>query len=106
DFDVDGITSTVILSEAISDLGGKALPYIPNREREGYGVNLRAIESLADRRVDVLVTCDCGTTSLREIEHARSLGLEVIVIDRHAVPEVMPPAAALVNPRLPEARCP
>lgn len=104
DFDVDGITSTAILSETITDLGGKALPYIPQREREGYGLNLRAIESLADRGVEVLVTCDCGTTSLREITHARELGLEVIVIDHHSVPDVMPPTAALVNPKLPESR--
>jgi single-stranded-DNA-specific exonuclease len=101
DFDVDGITSTTILTETIRDLGGKALPYIPNREREGYGLNVRAIESLADRGVEVLVTCDCGSTSVVEIERARELGMEVVVVDHHVVPTVIPPAQALLNPKMP-----
>ncbi len=100
DFDVDGITSTAILTEALRDLGGNVLPYIPHREREGYGLNLRAIESLADRGVNVLVTCDCGTSSLPEVDHARSLGLEVIVVDHHLPPPTLPAATALVNPKL------
>src|SRR5688500_5038137 len=100
DFDVDGITSTAILTDTIRDLGGKALPYIPHREREGYGLNLRAIESLADRGAGVLVACDCGTTSVREIEHARGLGLEVVVVDHHLPPELLPDASAMVNPKM------
>ena len=74
DFDVDGITSTAILTETLRDLGGEAMPYIPHREREGYGLNVRAIDSLADRGVEVLVTCDCGTTANPEVEHARRPG--------------------------------
>lgn len=101
DFDVDGITATTILTETIRDLGGNALPYIPNREREGYGLNLRAVESLADRGVDVLVTCDCGSTSIGEIERARELGMEVVVVDHHVVPTVMPDASAMLNPKMP-----
>ncbi len=101
DFDVDGITSTTILTQTIRDLGGKALPYIPHREREGYGLNLRAIDTLADRGVEVLVTCDCGTTSVVEIEHARAHGMEVVVVDHHIPPELMPDASAMVNPKMP-----
>jgi single-stranded-DNA-specific exonuclease len=101
DFDVDGITSTTILTETIRDLGGKALPYIPNREREGYGLNVRAIDSLADRGVEVLVTCDCGSTSVVEIERAREQGMEVVVMDHHVVPTIIPPAQALLNPKMP-----
>jgi single-stranded-DNA-specific exonuclease len=101
DFDVDGITSTAILTEALRDLGGDAMPYIPHREREGYGLNLRAIDSLADRGVGVLVTCDCGTTSIAEVEHARSLGMEVIVVDHHLPPSALPDTSALINPKLP-----
>jgi single-stranded-DNA-specific exonuclease len=100
DFDVDGITSTAILTDTLRDLGGEVMPYIPNREREGYGLNLRAIDSLADRGVEVLVTCDCGTSSLAEVEHARSLGLEVIVVDHHLPPPALPEASAFVNPKL------
>jgi single-stranded-DNA-specific exonuclease len=104
DFDVDGISSTAILTEALRDLGVIVLPYIPNREREGYGLNLRAIDSLADRGVELLVTCDCGTTSVAEVEHARTLGIEVIVVDHHVPPVQLPDAGALVNPKLPDAR--
>lgn len=104
DFDVDGITSTAILTETVRDLGGQAQPYIPHREREGYGLNLRAIDSLADRGVGVLVTCDCGTTSIEEIEHARALDMEVVVVDHHLPPATLPDASALVNPKLPDGR--
>jgi single-stranded-DNA-specific exonuclease len=100
DFDVDGVTSTAILTEALRDLGGRVLPYIPHREREGYGLNLRAIDSLADRGVNLLVTCDCGTTSNIEIERAREHGIEVVVVDHHVPPSLLPDANALVNPKL------
>ena len=104
DFDVDGITSTAILTESLRDLGGEVLPYIPHREREGYGLNLRAIDSLGDRGVEVLVTCDCGTTSVDEVERARSLGIEAIVVDHHLPPSSLPDTSALINPKLPDGR--
>jgi single-stranded-DNA-specific exonuclease len=100
DFDVDGITSTAILTETLRDLRGEVTPYIPHREREGYGLNVRAIDSLADRGVEVLVTCDCGTTANPEVEHARSLGMEVVVVDHHIPPALLPQTSALLNPKL------
>lgn len=100
DFDVDGVSSTAILTETLRDLGGQVLPYIPNREREGYGLNLRAVDSLADRGVEVLVTCDCGTSSIIEIEHARRIGLDVVVVDHHLPPAALPETSAMVNPKL------
>ena len=101
DFDVDGITSTAILTETLRDLGGEVTPYIPHRGREGYGLNIRAIDSLADRGVEVLVTCDCGTTANSEVEHARGLGMEVVVVDHHIPPALLPETNALLNPKLP-----
>lgn len=101
DFDVDGITSTAILTETLQALDGNVTPYIPHREREGYGLNKRAIESLADRGTEVLVTCDCGTTANPEIEHARGLGMEVVVVDHHVPPSELPETSALLNPKLP-----
>jgi single-stranded-DNA-specific exonuclease len=103
DFDVDGITSTAILTETLRDLGGEAMPYIPHREREGYGLNVRAIDSLADRGVEILVTCDCGTTANPEVEHARGLGMEVVVVDHHIPPALLPETSALLNPKLRES---
>jgi single-stranded-DNA-specific exonuclease len=106
DFDVDGMTSTSTLTEAMNDLGGVALPYIPNREREGYGLNVGAIEHIAASGAKVLVTCDCGTTNVTEIARARELGVDVLVFDHHATPAQLPPATALVNPKLPESTYP
>jgi single-stranded-DNA-specific exonuclease len=106
DFDVDGITSTATLTEAINDLGGCARPYIPNRQREGYGLNVAAVEALAARGTRVLVTCDCGTTNVDEVARARELHVDVIVVDHHAPPARLPAANALINPKLPSSNYP
>ncbi len=100
DFDVDGVTSTTILTEGLRELGAKPLPYIPDRFSEGYGPNVGAVRQLADRGASVLVTADCGTSSVVEVAEANSLGMEVIIIDHHTVPEELPAALALVNPKL------
>jgi len=100
DFDVDGVTSTTILTEGLSDLGAAPLPYIPDRFTEGYGPNVEAVKLLRSRGASVLVTADCGTSALREVAVANELGMDVIVIDHHTVPEELPDALALVNPKL------
>src|SRR5205814_7322614 len=100
DFDVDGITATATLTEALAALGARARPYIPHREREGYGLNAAAIDTLARDGFRVLVTCDCGTSSVSEVQRARDLGLDVIVVDHHLPPPLLPDAAALLNPKL------
>jgi single-stranded-DNA-specific exonuclease len=99
DFDVDGVTASAILIEAISALGGKVSPYIPDRFAEGYGVNCRAIELLAERGVTLIITADCGTSSIEEIRLARELGMDTVIIDHHTVPPVLPAAVAVVNPK-------
>ena len=101
DFDVDGMTSTAILTETLRDLGADVLPYIPSREREGYGLNLQAMDYLADRGIQLLITCDCGTSNLAEAARARELGLDVIIVDHHLPPHALPDANALINARLP-----
>ncbi len=105
DFDVDGITSTATLVETLNDLGARAFPYLPHREREGYGLNLGAVETIAARGARILVTCDCGTSNPEEVARARVLGVEVIVVDHHSIP-VRLPEATLVNPKLPQSRYP
>jgi single-stranded-DNA-specific exonuclease len=100
DFDVDGVTSTTILTEGLRDLGADPLPYIPHRFTEGYGPNAAAIRGFAEQGATVLVTADCGTSSVDEIDVANELGLDVLVIDHHTVPERLPAALALVNPKL------
>ena len=99
DFDVDGVTATAILIEAITEIGGRVIPYIPDRFGEGYGVNSAAITSLAGQGVSLIITADCGTSSVVEIELARTLGVDTIIVDHHTVPPVLPPAVAIVNPK-------
>ncbi|MEJ5221032.1 MAG: single-stranded-DNA-specific exonuclease RecJ [Tepidiforma sp.] len=99
DFDVDGVTSIAILREGLGPLGARTLPYIPDRFTEGYGLNFGAIRSLAAAGATLLVTADCGISSVAEVAYANELGLDVIILDHHTVPEVLPDALAAVNPK-------
>jgi len=104
DFDVDGVTAAALLSEALGELGARVITYIPNRFSEGYGLNVGAITSLGERGASLLLAADCGTSSVEEVEHARRLGMDVIILDHHTIPPELPPAVAVVNPKLlPEA---
>jgi single-stranded-DNA-specific exonuclease len=104
DFDVDGVTAAALLAEALAELGARVTTYIPNRFGEGYGLNVGAITSLRERGASLLLAADCGTSSVAEVEHARRLGMDAIILDHHAIPPELPPAVALVNPKLlPEA---
>lgn len=101
DYDVDGVTSTTLLTTFLKQCGLTVRTYIPHRLGEGYGLNRAAIERLAAEGTRLLVTLDCGITSHAEIALANELGLDVVVVDHHAVPEVMPPAVAVLNPLQP-----
>lgn len=101
DYDVDGVCSTALLATFLGEVGLEVGTYIPHRLGEGYGLNRPAIERLAAEGTRLLVTLDCGITSHAEIARANELGLAVIVVDHHAVPEVMPPAVAVLNPLQP-----
>ena len=99
DFDVDGVTSVAILTLGLRPLGAVTVPYIPDRFREGYGLNKAAIATLREAGAGLLVTADCGISSVDEVVFANSLGLDVIILDHHTVPEELPPALAAVNPK-------
>jgi single-stranded-DNA-specific exonuclease len=104
DFDVDGVTAAALLAQALTELGARVITYIPNRFGEGYGLNVGAITTLRQRGASLLLAADCGTSSVGEVEHARRLGMDVIIMDHHAIPPELPPAVALVNAKLlPEA---
>ena len=100
DFDVDGVTAAALLTQGLKALEGRVLVHIPDRFREGYGLNTDAIDRLRAQGADLLLAADCGTSSVAEVEHARALGMDVIILDHHALPEQLPPAQALVNPKL------
>ena len=97
DYDVDGATSAAVLARFLRHGGIDPLIHIPDRIFEGYGPNLEAVRALAERGARLLVTVDCGTTSIAPLAEARRLGLDVIVIDHHLADESLPPAL-VVNP--------
>jgi single-stranded-DNA-specific exonuclease len=98
DYDVDGATSTALLASFLRIAGVDPLIHIPDRIFEGYGPNIDAIGSLAQRGARLLVTVDCGTTSMEPLAEAKRLGLDTIIIDHHQADENLPAAVAVVNP--------
>jgi len=100
DYDVDGVTGTAILIHTLRFLGINADYYIPHRYGEGYSLSIEAIEKLAAEGANVILTVDCGISNVKEIKRANELGLEVVVTDHHNIPEQLPEAFALVNPKL------
>lgn len=99
DYDVDGVTATVMMVEALRALGAKVTRYIPNRFEEGYGLNEGAIKELADSGVKVILTVDCGIRSPREAEFARSMGVDLIISDHHHPKDELPDAFAVICPK-------
>ncbi len=102
DYDVDGATSAALLTRFLKSAGVEPRIYIPDRQAEGYGPNLPALRRLAAEGVAVVVTLDCGTTAFEALDGAKSLGLELVVVDHHSTAGALPPARALVNPNRPD----
>ena len=101
DFDVDGISGTAILTETLSRLGARVIPYLPDPVSEGHGVSADAIRRLAAQGVSLVVTVDCGVSDVEEVALAARAGVETIITDHHVPPPLQPDAVAIVNPRLP-----
>jgi single-stranded-DNA-specific exonuclease len=99
DYDVDGITSTVILRRALEMLGGQVVHFIPERMRDGYGLQASAVERLHADGVRVIVSVDCGIRSDEAARRARALGVDLIITDHHEPEATLPPALAIVNPK-------
>ena len=98
DYDVDGATSAALLARFLRHAGIEPLIHIPDRLFEGYGPNVEAVRALAARGATLLVTVDCGTTSIGPLADAAARGVDVVVIDHHQADEALPPAVAIVNP--------
>lgn len=99
DFDADGITGTVLLSEGISRMGGRVVHYIPHRQDEGHGLNFSALKSLREMGVSLVVTVDCGIGGFSEVEQGQKLGMDIIITDHHEAPDHPPPALAAIDPK-------
>lgn len=100
DYDVDGVTATALLVEALQKLGAQVRGYIPNRFDEGYGLNKDALDALKADGVKLVITVDCGIRSPDEALHARTVGLDLIISDHHHPGgDNLPPAFAVINPK-------
>ncbi|MCE1254651.1 MAG: single-stranded-DNA-specific exonuclease RecJ [Anaerolineae bacterium] len=99
DYDVDGVTATALLVQILREYGAEARGYIPNRFDEGYGLNIEAIDFLAANGISLVITVDCGIRSPNEAEHARAIGLDLIISDHHEPKEVVPHAVAVICPK-------
>ena len=98
DYDADGVCGTAILSETLKALGADPDIYIPDRNKEGYGLNLEAVKEVAAKKTNLIITIDCGITDFEEIKLANKLGMDVVVVDHHKVHDKIPTAVAIVNP--------
>jgi len=99
DYDADGVCGTAILSEILNSLGTNPGIFIPNRNKEGYGLNLNAVKKAAANGTNLIITIDCGVTDFEEIKLANKLKMEVIIFDHHEMQEKIPPALVIVDPR-------
>jgi len=106
DYDVDGISGTALLVEALAACGGDAAYHIPLRLRDGYGLSAEAIQDAAEEGVRVIVSVDCGVSAHVEADLARRLGIDLIITDHHQPPNTLPGAIAIINPQRRDAMFP
>jgi single-stranded-DNA-specific exonuclease len=106
DYDVDGVTSTAVLLLFLRQVGLPVEYYIPSRQKEGYGLSETVVREIAERGIGLLITVDCGISDVAAITVAREVGLDVIVIDHHQIPAVLPAAVAILNPRQSDCQFP
>ncbi|MCK8617231.1 single-stranded-DNA-specific exonuclease RecJ [Fructobacillus sp. M158] len=107
DYDVDGLTSTTIMTEALLSLGADVHPYVPNRFTDGYGPNQATYARLIDETgATLIITVDNGVSGKAAIDWAKGQGVDVVVTDHHALPDELPDAVAVIHPRHPEGHYP
>ena len=99
DYDVDGITSVTVMKRFLNTLGIDVMFYLPNRLKEGYGINKEALDKIKNEGVSLVISVDCGITAIDEVEYAKKIGLDICITDHHEVGEIIPDAIAVVNPK-------
>lgn len=102
DYDADGVSAATILINTLKKLGGKNITvFIPHREIDGYGLNENTVEYFKEKKIDLIITCDCGVSNFKEIELVKKYGMQIVVTDHHVVPENIPPADAIIHHLMP-----
>ena len=99
DYDADGVCGATILTEILKIYKIKPEIYIPDRNLEGYGLNIDAVKEISKKGVSLIITIDCGITDFEEIRLANELSMDVIVVDHHEIPKKIPLAFAIINPK-------
>lgn len=101
DYDADGVSASVILTTTLRMLGATVSVFLPHRETDGYGLNMKTVDKLAADGTDIIITCDCGISNVQEIAHAADLGIDVIITDHHQEPVILPERAyAIIHPKI------
>jgi len=98
DYDVDGVSGATILYRGLQKAGAEVSVRLPHREKDGYGLNTKAIDESAELDVKLLLTVDCGISNIAEVAHANQKGVDIIITDHHAIPAELPKAHAILNP--------
>ncbi|MDD3498136.1 MAG: single-stranded-DNA-specific exonuclease RecJ [Candidatus Moranbacteria bacterium] len=106
DYDADGITSALIAKKSLEEAGFETFVYIPHKEKEGYGLNRKAMEKFLEKGVRLVVTTDCGIANKKEIEDMTGRGVDFIVTDHHHIPPEIPDAIAIINPKMKDSGYP
>jgi single-stranded-DNA-specific exonuclease len=104
DFDADGITGTALLAQGLKALGGRVIPYIPHRLREGHGLNSTALNELQRQGISLVITVDCGITGILQAKKAKREGLDIIITDHHTPLNELPQAIAVIDPKRADSR--
>ncbi len=106
DYDVDGITSVALLYLFLKDMGGVVRYYIPDRQNEGYGISLAGVEEAIKWKANLIISVDCGVTSVEEVKAAKEAGIDIIISDHHEPGEILPGALAVIDPKRPDCNYP
>jgi single-stranded-DNA-specific exonuclease len=105
DYDCDGVSSTTIMYKGLLEYGARVDYYIPDRFREGYGLNNAALEKAKEDGVNLLITVDTGISGRDEVDYGQKIGLDIIVTDHHEPPPELPECTAVINPKKPGCTC-
>jgi len=101
DYDADGVCASVIIISCLKKLGANSVSvFLPHRETDGYGLNINTVKNLKNQDTDLIITCDCGVSNVSEITLAKELGMQVIITDHHSIPAQIPPADAIIHPKI------
>ncbi|HOH59530.1 MAG: single-stranded-DNA-specific exonuclease RecJ [Candidatus Cloacimonetes bacterium] len=106
DYDVDGTTATALLYLGLKRIGARIDFYIPHRMIDGYGLSLGSLDQLRENGSSLIISVDCGVNALEEINAIKDLGMEIIITDHHNPKDELPPALAIINPKLPDCQYP